>query len=101
MQNGEDVEFAEFMELFSDKVRRCLKVRSQPFLEKYNLKVHHLIFLTLLGRHPGISQKALKGYLPYDKSRISMVVSELTLLGLVEDVGKAKSSSLILTEKGT
>ena len=96
----ENFEVSEYLELFSDKFRRCLKSRAEPFLKEHGLRVHHLIFISTIGRNEGISQKDIKSFVPYDKSRISMVITELIFMGLVKDENIGKSSSLHLTGKG-
>ena len=37
---------------------------------------------------------------PFNKARVSIIVSELMEMGYVTDVSKGKSSSLFLTEEG-
>lgn len=96
----EDIDVTEFMELFADKFKRCLKTVAEPFLRETGLKVHHIIFISRIGRSEGISQKDLKSQLPYDKSRVSMVITELIALGIVEDQSVGKTAHLELTEKG-
>ena len=40
------------------------------------------------------------GNVPFNKARVSIIVSELMEMGYVADVSKGKSSSLFLTEEG-
>ncbi|MCQ2079755.1 MAG: MarR family transcriptional regulator, partial [archaeon] len=78
-----DTDVFEEFEVFSDKMRKCIRYLSEPYLEKEGLRSHHVVFLFAIEKEDGMSQKDLKEHLPYDQSRISMVVSELISRGLV------------------
>jgi len=100
---GSDVsarDILEFLEVFSDKFKRCLRVTIEPLFEEDGLKLYHLIILAVIGRQEGMCQKEITTHLPYDKSRVSMVVTELHAMGLVENVAKGKLRSLVLTDRG-
>ncbi len=90
----------EFLEVFSDKFKRCLRISVEPLFENEGLKLYHLVLLSVIGRHEGMCQKEITAHLPYDKSRVSMVVNELHSMGMVENVGKGKLRSIVLTESG-
>ncbi len=90
----------EFFEVFADKFKRCLRVTVEPLFEEDGLKIYHLVLLSVIGRHEGMCQKEITSHLPYDKSRVSMVVNELHAMGMVENVGKGKLRSIVLTDRG-
>ena len=48
----------------------------------------------------GIDQKTIRTVVPFDKSRISVIVRELLEMGLLMDTASGRSSSLHLTAKG-
>lgn len=98
---GNDEDLIERFEIFSDKIKKCLKYVAEPYLEKEGLRIYHAIFLRIIESEPGASQKSIKARVPYDKSRVSMVITELLELGLVRNTSSGKLSSLVLTDKGT
>jgi DNA-binding MarR family transcriptional regulator len=95
-----ELDVPKFIEMSSDKFKRCLKYVAEPYLKEKDLRLHHMLFIYNIGSHPGTSQKQLRNYLPYDKSRVSMVITELIEMGLVEDRNEGKLAELVLTEKG-
>ncbi len=90
----------EFFELFADRFKRCLRLTVEPLFEEDGLKLYHLTLISVIGRHEGMCQKEITSHLPYDKSRVSMVVTELHAMGMVENVGKGKLRSIVLTDRG-
>lgn len=95
-----EVDLSEYMEMSSDKFKRCFKYLAEPYLKERGLKVYHILFIYNIGNHPGTSQKQLRAHLPYDKSRVSMVITDLTDMDMVENVNDGKISSLYLTDRG-
>lgn len=96
----DDKDTFEFLEIFSDKMKKCIKYLMAPSLSEMGLKSYHVLFMLPIERNDGMSQKEIRERIPYDKSRISMVVGELIAMGLVIDERTGKTSSLRLTEKG-
>lgn len=90
----------EMLEVFSDKMKKCIKYLIAPSLSEMGLKSYHILFLLPIERNGGMSQKDIRERVPYDKSRVSMVVGELIAMGLVVDERTGKTSSLRLTERG-
>jgi DNA-binding MarR family transcriptional regulator len=88
------------MEMASNKFKRCLRYLAEPYLKERDLRMHHILFIYNIGKYPGISQKDLREHLPYDKSRVSMAITELLEMGLVEDRNEGKLAELVLTDKG-
>jgi len=64
------------------------------------LKAYYTIVIAAIGNDPGTSQKHIMENVPFNKARVSIIVSELMEMGYVTDVSKGKSSSLFLTEEG-
>lgn len=93
-------ELFEKLEVFSDKVKKCIRYLLGPELKEIGLKSYHILFLLPIERSSGMSQKDLRECVPYDKSRVSMVIGELVALGMVIDEGKGKTSVLRLTDAG-
>lgn len=90
----------EMLEVFSDKLKKCIRYLVAPSLSEMGLKSYHMLFLLPIERNGGMSQKDIRELVPYDKSRVSMVVGELIAMDLVINEGTGKTSSLRLTEKG-
>lgn len=93
-------EIFERLEVFSDKIKKCIRYLLGPELKEMGLKSYHPLFLLPIERESGMSQKDLRECVPYDKSRVSMVVGELIAMGLVTDEGRGKTSVLRLTDSG-
>ena len=64
------------------------------------IKRYHVPFIAEIGAAPHMSQKDLARILPFDKSRISVVVNELMADGYVVNESSSKTWSLVLTAKG-
>lgn len=95
-----DEGFTERLQFISDRFRKGLWAASEPFISGYDLHAYHIPVLVAVGDNPGISQKGLREHVMYDKSRISTIIFELTLLKMVEDCSETKVSSLVLTDLG-
>ena len=85
---------------FPEKMSKCFRAIITKYTENTQIKTHHIPFINILGTHDGISQKELTAMLPFDKSRVSTVVHELTNMGLVVNDSDGKVSSLRLTDSG-
>ncbi len=83
-----------------EKINRCINLLAQKYLKDTNLKPYYVPYIINIKRVDGISQKQLKVLIPYDKSRISVVIHELIDRGLVYNDGAGRNSSLHLTEDG-
>lgn len=100
MSDTRDLSIFEMFEVFSDKMKKCIKYLAEPYLQDLGIRPHHVVFLFVIENNTGLSQKNLKEHVPYDKSRISMVIGELISLGLIRNTSQGKTFSLELTEKG-
>ena len=69
-------------------------------LEDYGIKSYHLALLRVISSQDGIDQKSIRNTIPFDKSRISVIVRELSDWGFIYDSGAGRSSALHLTDKG-
>lgn len=97
------MEYDEYLRLLiyiPGKIDKCINLLSNEYLKGSPLKFYNLPYIIQIHAFDGISQKALKELIPFDKSRISIVVRELIDQGLVEDTGTKRNSSLHLTDKG-
>jgi len=96
----EDEELLVRMGKFADKTKRYMRAFFGPFLEEKGLRPHHVSFMACIHRYEGLSQKDIRNYIPYDKSRISTVVHELQAMGIVENRASGRNTSLALTPLG-
>ena len=85
---------------FGKKMVTAVNLAGDAILGRYGLKSYHLALLRVIASEDGIEQKGIRKIIPFDKSRISVVVRELTEGGFIFDSGRGRSSSLHLTEKG-
>ena len=85
---------------FPEKLAKCVRNMVSVYTWEIGLKPHQLPIIMEVGYHPHISQRDLSARLPVDKSRISMIVKELTDQGIVVNESNNKLGSLALTEKG-
>lgn len=83
-----------------NKMDRCLNLIAENYLADTQLKPYYIPYILFIKDFDGISQKNLKDLIPFDKSRISIVVRELMNMGLIVDSGTKRNSSLHLTDKG-
>ena len=79
--------------------KRLIQLTDERF-GHLGLKAYHTIVIAAIGNDPGTSQKHIMENVPFNKARVSIIVSELMEMGYVTDVSKGKSSSLFLTEEG-
>jgi len=82
------------------KMKRVMSKLSADFISELSLKDYYFPFLSVLSEHDGISQRDIVMMIPFDKSRISVVVHELIDAGLVYDSADGRSTSLHLTDLG-
>ena len=83
-----------------EKINKCIDLLAEYYLKDTGLKSYYIPYILRIGKNDGISQKELRDFLPFDKSRISTVVNELIQTGLVTNDGEGRNTSLHLTEKG-
>ncbi len=93
-------EYLKLMIFIPGKIDKCINLISNEYLKGSPIKFYTIPYLYQIHTFDGISQKKLKELIPFDKSRISIVVRELIDAGLVVDTGTKRNSSLHLTEKG-
>lgn len=93
-------EYLKLMIFIPVKIEKCTTLLSNEYLDGSALKFYHIPYLYQIHSSDGISQKQLNEVIPFDKSRISIVVRELIDNGLVTDTGTKRNSSLHLTDKG-
>ena len=82
------------------KVKKVSSKLSSDFISDIPVKDYFFPILRAVYLNDGMSQKELTGVLPYDKSRISVVVREMIEAGLITDSADGRSTCLHLTEKG-
>lgn len=85
---------------FGKKMVAAISIVGDRILEEYGIKSYHLALLRVISSQDGIDQKSIRNTIPFDKSRISVIVRELSDWGFVYDSGSGRSSSLHLTDKG-
>ena len=85
---------------FPKKMTATLGVIGDRLFADLGLKSYHLSELRVIYANDGIDQKSIRNVIPFDKSRISVVVRELLDAGFVTDSASGRSSSLHLTELG-
>ena len=85
---------------FPKKMARAISVIGDEMLVDAGIKTYHLAVLRSIYTHEGSDQKSIRKAVPFDKSRISVIVRELIDDGLIEDKASGRSSALFLTEKG-
>lgn len=85
---------------FPKKMTQVLAIIGDKLFADLGIKSYHLSVLRVIYDHDGIDQKSIRKVIPFDKSRISVVVRELLDGGFVVDSASGRSSSLHLTDKG-
>jgi len=85
---------------FPKKMTQVLTVIGDRLFTDLGIKSYHLAVLRVIYSNDGIDQKSIRSIIPFDKSRISVVVRELLDGGFVTDSASGRSSSLHLTDKG-
>ncbi len=85
---------------FGKKMVAALNSVGDKILEDYGIKTYHLALLRVISSQDGIDQKSIRKTIPFDKSRISVIVRELSDWGFIYDSGSGRSSALHLTDKG-
>ena len=85
---------------FGKKMATAVNIAGETVLGGYGIKSYHLAVLRVIASQDGVEQKGIRKIIPFDKSRISVVVRELTEGGFIFDSGRGRSSSLHLTDKG-
>lgn len=79
---------------------KCISILANEYLKDTKIKSYYLPYIAHIKYHDGLSQSDLKEFIPFDKSRISVVVRELVDLGLVYNSATGRNSCLHLTENG-
>ncbi len=85
---------------FGKKMVAAISSVGDKILEDYGIKSYHLALLRVISSNDGIDQKSIRKTIPFDKSRISVIVRELSDWGFIYDSGSGRSSALHLTDKG-
>lgn len=85
---------------FPKKMTQVLSVIGDKLFADIGIKTYHLAVLRVVYANDGIDQKGIREFIPFDKSRISVVVRDLLDNGFVKDSATGRSSSLHLTDKG-
>lgn len=85
---------------FPKKMTQALGVIGDELFADLGIKSYHLSVLRVIYSNDGIDQKGIRKVIPFDKSRISVVVRELLDGGFVTDSASGRSSSLHLTDLG-
>ncbi len=82
------------------KIRKSVSRISSDFISETGLKEYYFPVLQAIFYKDGITQKEITSYLPFDKSRISVITNELISVGLITDSSEGRSSCLHLTDDG-
>ena len=85
---------------FPKKLTAAFAVIGDRMFADMGIKFYHLAVLRVVYSNDGIDQKGIRNTVPFDKSRISVVVRELLDQGFLRDSATGRSSSLHLTELG-
>lgn len=85
---------------FGKRMVAAIGIVGDKVLEDYGIKSYHLALLRVISSQDGIDQKGIRKTIPFDKSRISVIIRELSDWGFVYDTGSGRSSALHLTDKG-
>ena len=85
---------------FPKKLTAAFAVIGDRMFADMGIKSYHLAVLRVVYSNDGIDQKGIRNTVPFDKSRISVVVRELLDQGFLRDSATGRSSSLHLTELG-
>ncbi len=85
---------------FPKKMTQAIAVIGDKLFSDLGIKSYHLAVLRVIYSNEGIDQKSIRKVIPFDKSRISVVVRELLDGGFITDSATGRSSSLHLTELG-
>ena len=85
---------------FGKRMVAAIGIVGDKVLEDYGIKSYHLALLRVISSQDGIDQKGIRTTIPFDKSRISVIIRELSDWGFVYDTGSGRSSALHLTDKG-
>ena len=103
---GDDMDDLGFTQIEADtlyfpkKMTQALGVIGDGLFADLGIKSYHLSVLRVIYSNDGIDQKGIRKVIPFDKSRISVVVRELLDGGFVTDSASGRSSSLHLTDLG-
>lgn len=100
LPSAEEASTARILMYYPDRMSRLMTTVATTRVEKYGLKAYHVPFVVLIGHSPGISQKTILNTVPFDKSRVSIVVNELIAREIVVNESNSKVSSLVLTDLG-
>ena len=82
------------------KMDKAVRAVTEDIISDVPIKSYHYPVLRLIWAKDGITQKEINADVPFDKSRISVIVHELMDMEMVTDTGKGRTSSLHITEKG-
>lgn len=95
-----DDEYLRILMTIPTKINKCIDLLGEEYLSDAGLKPYYVQYILYINEHDGISQKDLNAVIPFDKSRISVVIHQLTDRGYVYNDSNGRNNSLHLTEKG-
>lgn len=98
MERIKDVVYA--LNCIPKKSSRRLIQLTDENLGHLGLKAHHTIVIAIIGDDPGTSQRHIMENTPFNKARVSIIVSELIDRGYVVDKSTGKTAALYLTGSG-
>lgn len=93
-------EMEKILNFLPKKMERVISNLGDRYLSDIGLKSYHVPVICVICCNDGVDQKSIRETVPFDKSRISVIVRELLDAGLVYDSASGRSSSLHLTQKG-
>jgi DNA-binding MarR family transcriptional regulator len=100
MGEQDETDVNKMLYFLPSKLKKAVSKIAADFITETSLKEYYFPVLQAIYYKDGITQKEITAYLPFDKSRISVVVNELIDNGFVTDSGEGRSSCLHLTEEG-
>lgn len=93
-------EMEQVVHYFPKKIERVVSLLGEKYFAPLGLKSYHAAAIRVIHTNDGITQKEIRESIPFDKSRISVIVRELIDGGFVVNTASGRSSSLHLTERG-
>ena len=96
MGEQDETDINKLFYFLPSKFKKAVGKIAADFITETSLKEYYFPVLQAIYYKDGITQKEITAYLPFDKSRISVVVNELIENGFVTDSGEGRSSCLHL-----
>lgn len=98
-EEGENDMFVQLV-CFPGKFKQCMDAMVSSYIPDRDIRLPHLMVVSVIDRMGSASQKEIRKHLPFDKSYISTLVRDLMEKGLVVNESDGKAHSLMLTDSG-